>query len=109
MGAGVGVTTAGLGESITRGEDADVGDLRTNLNVDPAEALVACGEVCRGDGGAELTEPAETAERGRAIDSSAEVTTIEETKRAELVTEAADGAAPSEERNVTLRLAPTAE
>ncbi|GMF47191.1 unnamed protein product [Phytophthora fragariaefolia] len=71
-----------------------VGDLRAGLDVDPAKALVACGEVRRVDGRAELAEPAETAGRGRAVDSGAEVTTIEETKPAELVTGAADAADP---------------
>ncbi|GMF39311.1 unnamed protein product [Phytophthora fragariaefolia] len=71
-----------------------VGDLRADLDVDPAEALVACGEVRRVDGGAELAEPAETAGRGRAVDYGAEVTIIEETKPAELVAGAADAADP---------------
>ncbi|GMF43537.1 unnamed protein product [Phytophthora fragariaefolia] len=70
------------------------GGLRTDLDVDSAEDLVACGEVRRVTGGAELTKPAETAGRGRAVDSGAEVTTVEDTKPAELVTGAADAADP---------------
>ncbi|GMG17970.1 unnamed protein product [Phytophthora fragariaefolia] len=65
------------------------GDLRADLDVDPAEALVACGEDHRVDGGVELTKPAETAGRGRA----------EDTKPAELAAGAADAADPEREQN----------
>ncbi|GMF33607.1 unnamed protein product [Phytophthora fragariaefolia] len=87
-GAGVGVAAGGLDDRNL------VGGLRADLDVDPAEALVGCGEARRVDGGAGLTEPAETAGRGRTVDSGAEVTTMEETKLDELVTGAADAVDP---------------